>query len=99
MANRLHAKWIGNILRYFAGTTAIFDIDGANQCIDAKALKINGTSMTGTAAELNKLAGVVAGVASAVEAGGQPTTVSRWISGRPAMRPANLAPDALKCAD
>jgi hypothetical protein len=55
----VHSKWVGNVLRFFAGTAypTLLDIDGDNGCIDAKALKINGTLVTATAAELNAIAG------------------------------------------
>lgn len=52
----LHATWVGNVQRWFDGATSIFDIDGANKCVDVKqagGLKIAGTAVTATAANLN----------------------------------------------
>lgn len=51
---RLHSKWVGNLLRYFQGSTAILDIDGDNNCIDAAAMKLAGTQIAATAAEINR---------------------------------------------
>lgn len=49
----LHSKWVGNLLRYFAGTNNILDVDGDNACVDILSLKLNGTAVTATAANLN----------------------------------------------
>lgn len=54
--SRLHSKWVGNLLRFYAGATAILDIDGDNAFVDVKGaskLKIAGTAVTATAANLN----------------------------------------------
>ncbi len=56
------AKWSGNSLIFYEGTTDILEIDFTNDTVDLKAgdgkFKINGTAVTSTAAELNILDGV-----------------------------------------
>lgn len=42
----LHSKWVGNLLRFFQGATAILDVDGDNNCVDVAALKIAGVART-----------------------------------------------------
>lgn len=53
----LHTRWVGNLLRYYVGSTTIMDIDGANTLVDIKSMKLNGTAITASAAEVNALAG------------------------------------------
>ena len=57
----LRSKWVGNLLRFFNGTTDILDVDGANGAVDVKqagGLKYAGTAVTATATELNRAADV-----------------------------------------
>lgn len=55
---RLHSKWVGNLLRFFQGSTTIMDIDGDNSLVDLKSFKVNGTAVAATGAELNAAADV-----------------------------------------
>lgn len=49
----LTSDWVGNLLRFHTGATTIMDIDGDNTLVDIKSLKLNGTAVTATAANLN----------------------------------------------
>jgi hypothetical protein len=65
---KLHSKWVGNLLRFYQGSTAILDIDGDNDAVDVKAvgkLKIAGTAVGATAAEIDAVADLSAGAAVA----------------------------------
>lgn len=53
---KLHAKWVGNVLRFFQGSTTIAEIDGDNSTVDLKAVKVDGTTITATGAEINRVA-------------------------------------------
>ncbi|MGE3840055.1 MAG: hypothetical protein AB7I50_00565 [Vicinamibacterales bacterium] len=55
---KLRSKWVGNLLRFLQGSTQILDIDGDNNAVDVAALKISGTSVSATAAEINRAADV-----------------------------------------
>lgn len=55
---RLHSKWVGNVLRFFQGSTTIAEIDGDNSAVDIKSLKVNGTAIAATGAEINRAADV-----------------------------------------
>lgn len=41
---RVRSRWVGNILRFYHGATAVLDIDGDNDVVDVKALKVNGVA-------------------------------------------------------
>lgn len=66
---RLHSKWVSNILRFYQGSTTIMDIDGDNSLVDLKSIKVNGTALTATGAQLNTLADASAGIASVLAGG------------------------------
>jgi hypothetical protein len=65
----LHSKWVGNLLRFYQGSTTIVDIDGANSLVDLKSMKLNGTAITATGAQLNALASSSAGIAALLSGG------------------------------
>jgi CRP-like cAMP-binding protein len=65
---RVQSKWVGGELIFFdsATGTEIFKVNSG--ALDVTTLKVGGTSVSTTAAELNKLAGVTAGTAAASKA-------------------------------
>jgi len=72
---KLHSKWVGNVLRFFQGATTIAEIDGDNSLVDLKSMKLNGTAIAATGAEIN--AACDKSAAAAIAANGDTLAVTQ----------------------